>query len=254
MNSKKNLFVYIGLLIITFLVFLSLALKSEVFAQRPEGEAKKIFCSKIYNVFSTIKTRVLEREEKIKERHQEIVERIRKNQERRRKRLEEIRKKRWQNFENRINKLLERVKDEKKREAILAFKEAVKNAIQKRQTAFKNAIETFRNEIKRIREERREKILSAVSAYRQAIISAFEKAISDCENGVDPVTVRENLRNDIKTAREEFVSQMQNLEKFRDEIRAAITAKREAFKKAIEEFRKEVKEAVEALKAALKEE
>ena len=211
----------------------------------------KGFCERLSDFSSRVDQRIISRDAKLGEKRDEIAGRIEERRSERDGRLEEKRGKWDENRAEHFAKLEEKAQTDEQKQAVLVFVKAIEEAIKARRLAIDKAIEDFRRAVEEAKAARKTAVDGAVSNYKNAVKTAFEKAKTDCgQEGVDTETIRENLRIDLKTARENFIKERQEIEKLKTQMEGLIIAKREAIKKAIDEFKTALDQAKEDLKAA----
>jgi len=216
-----------------------------------QGENKNSnggFCARINDI--KILDKIAERESKIDSRRDNrqdnFTEKMQTRDENRLKnRLE------WDaNREAQFKKLEETAKTEVQKEAVAEFKSAVLAAISARRTAIDSAISTFRTEVKNAQDSRKSSVNSVFSSYKNAISVALEKAKSDCEDGVEPSTVKTTFQASVKEARDKTVNDRKSIDKIKTTIDSLIASKKQAIEKAIANFKTAMEIARTKLKAA----
>lgn len=249
MTCKKILTVGLEVAIITTILAPILVLAQADDAGGPPTGAKGI-CARLSTIIERTGQRITERDSKLETKRAEISNKIETRRSERDSKLE-MRREKWDtNRAEHFAKLEERAQTDEQKQAVLSFTEAVTAAIAERRAAISNAIQDFRDGVNEATASRKESVDELVRSYRDSIQSTFAKAESDCEGGVDPKTVREDLRTTQKAIRAEFISDKQEIEKIKVSMESLITAKREAIKTAIEDFKAEVEEARDRFKAA----
>jgi hypothetical protein len=83
-----------------------------------------------------------------------------------------------------------------------------------------------------------------------AVKAAVEKAKTDCQNGVDPVSVRATLKDSIQAARTKFQTDKNSAPKVGGNIQTLIEARKQAFEKAMADFKAAMEKARTDLKKA----
>jgi len=214
-----------------------------------DDRGAKGFCARLSTISSNIEQRIANRDSKLTTKRAEIAERIEERRSRRDERLVEKRA-RWDaNREAHFVKMEEKAQTSEKKQAVVAFTEAVNAAIATRRAAIDAAIGDFRDGVAVAIALRKSSVDAAITTFRSSVISALEKAESDCGGGVDPGTVRANLRADLKAARAKLVSDRQGIEKIGTQMELLITTKRAAVKKALDDFNAALEQARTDFKA-----
>ena len=222
-----------------------------IFAQNANDSQKaKGFCALISNLASKYDQRVANRETKLEEKRSEIENRIAERWTQRDAKLTEKRAKWDTNRDEHFAKLEEKAVTDEQKQALLVFKQAVTAAIAARRAAINEAIDDFRRGVEQAKIDRKSAADALRNTFRNSIRAAFEKAKTDCDVGVDPATIRTNFRAEVKTAKEKFESDRQELEKLQTSMETLINTRKEAIKKAIEDFKTVMETARTEFKAA----
>lgn len=220
-------------------------------AQNDNAEEKaRGYCGRLSEISSKIDQRIANRDAKLEEKRARIADIIKTRQTKRDVKIAEKRAKWDANRAEHFAKLEEKAGNDEQKQAALDFKEAMSEAISIRRAAINQAIQDFRQGTKEAIASRKASADSAVLALRTSIKSAFEKAESDCDTGIEARTVRENLRADLKTAKEQFTIAKQGIDKLGVQKEILIDQKKEAINKAIDDFKTAVETAKADFKAA----
>lgn len=207
------------------------------------------FCEQLVNWMVKIDQNITERQAKIQERQTERLERLEQRRENRDIRLEEHREKWEEKWEEHFDKLEDIATTSAQMEALIEFKQAVKDAIASRQAAIDEAISDFRDALDQAIANRKTAIETAKNNYLSAYQAAIDKAKADCAAGNDPAQVRETLKAALKAAREKFISDIQAVEEL--DLKPLVDARQQAFREALQYFKKAMQEARDKLKEAL---
>lgn len=230
MISKKLLFLLAGIILFPSLVF----------AQNGnQGVEQKIknFCNQLSNLTSRVDQRASGLGEKLQLKRNEIQNKIQERRENRDVKLEQVREKWDANREEHFTKLEEKAQTEEQKQAVIDFKKAVKDAITARRLAIDTAIDDFKAGTDQAIAERKSAIDKLSDEYESAVKEAITKATTDCASGASAATIRQNLANDLKAARDKFNSEKQALDKLQVEKDQLIAEKKAAFDKAISDFK-----------------
>lgn len=244
-NFKKALKIgFLGLMITGILIPIW------IFAQDSNSNNQKAqgFCNLISNLASKYDQRLANRETKLEEKRTEIEDKISQRWEERDKKLAEKRDKWDANRDKHFAKLEEKAITDEQKQALLVFKQAVTIAIAARRTAVDEAIKNFRQSVEQTKINRKTEVDNLLNSFQNAIKAAFEKAETDCANDVPPVAIRSNFQAEVRTAKDKFNTDKQELEKLQTAMETLINTKREDIKKAIDDF----KAAMEAAKTEFK--
>lgn len=209
------------------------------------------FCKLIAELSSRIDQRLTAREAKIEERRAERTYTIAEHWQKRDEKKEEVRTRWSENREEHFAKLEEKLGSDAKKQALAQFRIAATEAIKVRQEAINKGIDEFRLGVQNAIAERKKAVDDAKKVFKDAINAAFAKAKTDCENGIDSATVRTNLQQDLKAAKDKYKSDIQNIEKLQVKMKELIAAKKAATEKAIADFKAALEEAKADFKAAL---
>lgn len=246
MNYKKIFTITLGAIIIT-----SILAPVLIWAQNENvNTGAKNFCARLSTTASKIDQRIINRDAKLESKQTEILNKIEARRDKRGVKIAEKRAKWDLNRVEHFAKLETKTQTDEQKQAVIAFTRAVQTAITTRRAAIDTAIQDFQQGINEAHFTRKSSADIVIGIFRNSITSAFEKAESDCENGIDPKTIRENLRTDLKTARENFVSDKQKIEKIKTPMETLITARQEAIKQAIDDFKAAVIQARDDFKTA----
>jgi len=212
--------------------------KADMAAAREEKrtEIQARVCENISGLATRFNERVNEKGDKIRIKKQERENNWEEKLVEIDNRLTTLRNTRDEAWEKHFSKLEEKAESDVQKKAVSDFKSSVKKAIEARRAAINAAMTTFRNGVKNLIATRKNGLAKAVESYQAAQKAAFEKAKTDCVNGVDPKTVRTNLHASLKTARDKFNTEKQAVEKVGTSMDALIKAKKEAMEKAKADF------------------
>lgn len=245
MNYKKIL--TIGLGGVAMMVVLAPLLVS---AQNNTNQGLKGFCQRLSSLYPKVDQSFTNQNARLEEKRAEIQNRIKECQTERNNKLEQKRAKWDANRAEHFAKLEERAQNDAQKQALLAFHQAVTAAIKSRRAAVDAAIQNFRQGITEAIASRKTTGDEAVYTFRNSVRTAYQNAQSDCDSDLDPATIRQRLKAEIKAARGKFTSDQQQIEKLSVNMESLIAAKREAIEKANEDFRTVIEKAREDFKAA----
>lgn len=246
MNSKKNLNSIFGIAIV-----IGILVPIVMIAQGNDSQVGKSICSKISNSSSKTIQRITEKWGRVQTKRAEITNRIQARWQERDSRLLE-KQDRWNtNRVQHFQKLRERFQEGEKKQAVIDFQEAVSEAVVNRRAAISEAITNYRQGVQQLKTGRQSSIDGLKNEFNDDVTAAFEKAEADCNDGVNPGTVRQNLRNDLAAAKEKYHSDYQEIEKISTTMDQLIADRKAAFEEAIQEFKDALEEAKNEFKAII---
>jgi hypothetical protein len=214
--------------------------------------AGKLYCDKATGLLSAVGQKLGDFNAKLQQSRIQIAARLRDGQEKRDQNLEKVRQQWADNRQRQITALDEMAKTDAQKQAIAEFKAETTKTILIRQRAVDSAIMAYRNGLSKIVSDRKAAVDLAKTALKNSAQAAASKAKADCDGGVDPQTMRQNLQESLKTAREKYTGDIQTLEKNRVEATLQLrTARKEAVQKAVDEFQAVMEKARTEMKAAL---
>lgn len=146
-------------------------------------------------------------------------------------------------------KLLGKATTDEQKAAVEKFKLSIEAAVVVRRSAIDVAVTDFRTGIDKAIADRKAGMDAALATFKASIKTAEAKAAADCAAGVDPVTVRTNLKNSIAAARDKFKTDREAVVKVSDQVKALNTVRKAAFDKAFADFKATVELARNELKA-----
>jgi len=246
-NYKKIFTIGIALLFVTVILAPVLILAQQ---NRANG-----FCNRVSKIYSDTGKRFGNNNAKVEQKRERIEERIEGRREERDQKYEQKREKWDANRADHFAKLDERAVSDEQKEITTEFQEAVVAAIRIRRDAVYAAIQEFRQGLDDAKIARKGSTDQAIIDFKASSEAAIEKAKAACEAGIiDPKTIQENLRNDLKTAKQEYIIARQEVEKVDTDMEALITAKREAIEEAQDAFKERLEQAKDDFKADFPEE
>lgn len=213
---------------------------------RTEMQAK--MCERLGGFISKMDERISQGENKVQNRHQERLTNWEDRQNEVEANLAQFRNQRDTNIEAHFKALEERVKTEEQKKAVANFEETVQKAIETRRNAVDAAMDDFRDGVKKAIDSKQGAVDTAMADFKNAKSAALEKAKSDCDKGVAPATVRQNLRASLGLARQKFQTSRQNSEKVGTTVTALVATRKQAVEKALAEFKASMTQARTELK------
>jgi len=215
-----------------------------------QQKGAKGFCNRVSKISSDTGKGFGNNSAKLEQKRERITERIEERRQERDERYEEKKAKWDANRAEHFAKLDEKAETDEQKEITTEFQEAVVAAIRIRRDAVYAAIQQFRQGLDDAKIARKGSTDQAVIDFKASSEAAIEKAKADCEEGViDAKTIQETLRNELKAAKQEYISARQEVEKVDIDMEALITAKREAIEKAQEDFKLALEQAKDDFKA-----
>lgn len=239
-------------------VLMQLALPASAFAEERRGAIdgrpkQENFCARIAAFKSQSDEELYSREVKLKASRNERAARSESKRKERDEKLSMKRDSRQENINEHFKKIESRNLTDEQKAALETFKSAHASALAARKAAVDSAIATYRNGVKNAIDAHETSIDSLLATFRSAVKAAHDKAIADCQAGVDQVAVKEAFIASIKAAKDAFAVGRADLDNRGDIIKPLIEARNAAFKKAAEDFRTAMEKARADLKAVFPE-
>lgn len=218
-----------------------------IFAQ--ETPTPKGFCTRVNEFTSRIDERITDREAKLQAKRQERANNLVEQKNKRDTLRSKNRVGRDENRQEHYTKLESRATTDAQKQAVVVFKTTVEAAVSARKAVVDNAIKAFRQSVDQSIASRKSAVDGAINTFKNAKIAAVEKAKADCAARVDPRTVRETFRTNMKAAQDKFKSDRQAIETLKDTFEPIRTARKQAVEKAIADFKMIMEKARTDLKA-----
>ena len=240
-NYKKT-FVIICLLLV--IVVLAPVL---ILAQQ---NGAKGFCNRISKISSDTGKGFGNNSVKLEQKRERIRERVEERREERDQRYEEKKAKWDANRAEHFAKLNEMAGTDEQKEVTTEFQEAVVEAIRARRDAVYAAIQEFRQGLDDAKIARKGSTDQAIIDFQASSEAAIQNAQAACEqDNPDSKEIQQTLRNELKAAKQEYISARQEVEKIDIDMEVLITAKREAIEKAQDDFKQVLEQAKDNFKA-----
>lgn len=266
MNYKKIFTIRLALLFVAVILAPVLILAQQKGNGNGNGNGSSYgangFCNRVSKISSDTGQKFGNNSAKLDQKRERIRERIEERREERDQRYEQKQEKWDDNRLEHFAKLDEKAGTDEQKRVALEFQQAVNAAIRARRDAvygvvydldnepIYGAIQEFRRGLEDAKIARAESIGEAIIAFRTSSEEAIQKAKDDCDVGIiDSKTIRETLRNELKTAKQEYISARQEVEKVDTDMEALITAKREAIEEAQDVFKQALEDAKADFKA-----
>ena len=240
MNIKKILIINLGiLLIISILIPVSAYSVADPSGPNNATSAgnERPFCERIGDFRSKVEERMSNQEKNITDKNSEISTKLQERWMEQDAKTSEKRLKWDENRKEHFVKLEEKAKNDAEKSALVVFQETVSTAVADRRAAINVAIVAFRQEVEKERGERRKAMEQVRITFKEDIIKAFESAETDCNAAVSPATVRQNLRSDIKDAKDKYQKSYRDIEKLEKTTDQFIATRKAAIEKAIKDFK-----------------
>ncbi|HBI17411.1 MAG TPA: hypothetical protein DDY52_04700 [Candidatus Moranbacteria bacterium] len=266
-KTMKNKMKLLGLtMMITVLTFVAIGAQAISLDKKTDIEERKSaveerrnekVCSRIDDVLTRLEKKIGKKngEDKLKERVQIRTKEMEENRAKRDADLSERREVRDQNRDVFYDKLKAKAgEDSAKKAAVEKFKTAVETAIKTRREAIDSAKKTMNAGIDRAIATRETSVETFRNEFRSSVETAIDKAKSSCENGAsgeELKSVMTQLKNDIKTARENYKAKVSEVKKVQESIQTLREVRKESVKLAIENFKTTMKAAQEELRKAM---
>lgn len=238
----------VGLLATGFL--LTKVAKAET-TPAPSQAQLKNFCERVPQILSKIDQRLTEKQTQLQEKRQERWQNITEQRNERNERLAENRQRWDENREAHFEKMLDKAKDDEQKQTVIAFHQAVTEAVSQRRQTIDQAIQDFRHDFDQALASRQSSVDQEINEFLEASRSALEQAQTDCNNGLEPRTIWQNLRNELKAARQKINQNRQEITKLNDLVKPLTETKQEKIHQAIESFQTTLQTAKDTLKELL---
>jgi hypothetical protein len=219
----------------------------ENIASRSVEKKNNLICDNLEKWVVKIDQALTEREMKIEEKQIERLEKLNEKRGSRDQKLEQHRETWEEKWEEHFGMLEERASTSEQKQALVGFKEAVKEAIASRQAAVDGAISQFRTDLDKLIADRKTAIEATKTVYINAYNVAVQNAEQACVGGSDPLQIKEALRTALKAAKDKFNSDRRAIEKL--DLKSLVEVRQQAFKEALEYFKKAMEEARADLRA-----
>lgn len=155
------------------------------------------------------------------------------------------------NLDDQIVKLEKRATTAEQTAAVNEFEQTVRTAVATRRTAVDAARQTFRDGVQMAISDHRSAVDQEITDFKAKLDAAFTKAQSDCAAGVDPSTVRSDLRTAVRAAKDDLKLDRAGNSKVGPEVVKLVSDRRSAVEKARADFKTTVEAARVKLKDAL---
>lgn len=246
MNSKKNLNSILKIAIV-----IGILVPIVMIAQSNNSQAGKSICSKISDSSSRTMQRITEKWGRVEGKRAEITNRIQARWQERDSRLLEKQDKWNTNRAQHFQKLRERFQEGEKKQAVIDFQETISEAVANRRAAITEVTINYRQDVQQMKANRQASIDGLKNEFDNAVTVAFEEAEADCNDDLNPGTVRQNLRNDLTAAKEKYHNDYQEIEEISITMDQLIVDRKAAFEEAIQDFKDAMEEAKNEFKAII---
>jgi hypothetical protein len=209
----------------------------------------ELFCSRLATINTAKDIKLIELENRLIAKRSEQEDKITKNKVSNenalaQKRIEQDTK-RLAGYE----KLLGHATTDEQKAAVEKFKSTVEALVIARRAAVDAAIAIYRSGMEKLITDRKAGMDVALATYKAAIKAAEQKAATDCAAGIDPLTVRTNLKSAADAARAAYKSEREIVKKISDQVKTLGDARKAAFEKALNDFKVALETAKNELKA-----
>jgi hypothetical protein len=246
MNYKK---------ISTFIVAVSLILPFLTSARETPKQnmqsAPDPICTRLVGSMKKIQNRLTENNTVLKERKQERTQDFKDNRKEHQDKLDEMRKQAAEVRTEAQTKLLALAKTDAQKIAVKDFIVSAKEAMITRHETVDTAMEAFRHGLDAISNNQQKLLEQSQETYKKSIETAFEKAKTDCEDGMAPETVKKQLIKSLQAAKEQLVNTKQQLKLSGNSVEALVKVRNEAIKTAADTFRTTMEQLRTELKTLL---
>lgn len=251
-NFRKNIFSLLASGILTAQIFSpALVLAQGTRGSLPSVKSTADICSKLSEYESKIDQSTGARLKNLSSVRDDRDKKVIGAREKRTQRLAENRIRWDENRKEQYAKMQEFAKDSLQKQAVAAFVRAIDDAISIRRAAIDKALNDFNAGFQQTKAANDSVVNTAITAYRNAIKAAFDRAKTDCASGIDQKTIRQNLQSDLKATRENFQQDKQSIQKPSATLESLVAARKAAIQKAVSDFQAAVEKARSDFKAAI---
>ncbi len=205
-------------------------------------------CERINSFSTTVTTRLVDHEAKLATKAGERVAKLENRKETTDTRRATNRDQWDTNRAERFAKLRARATTDVQKQAVESFVTTIESAVKIRRTAIDTAVATYRAGLTAEITERQTAVTAYKKTFDAAVAAALGKAKTACQNGTDIKTVRDTLQADLKTARDQFTTNLKALERPNTDIQRLKDTRNAAVKKAQDDFKTTLTKALETLK------
>jgi len=239
MTSKKLSIIFIAsLLVVVFLVPALITANNGTINQgNNPSQAGQGICNGIVNAAPRFLEKSERQAEKMDQKKERITNMIQERWEKNGNDKEENRSRWNENRTEHFIKLREKIQDSEGVDTEMFFEEAVVVAISARRAAIDEAINNFKQGLEQIKADRKEAIDDAKKAFNDAVVAAYQKAEDACDADEDPATILQNLKDDIRAAKDQYKEDIEEIDKLKDLAQQLIEERKAAFEVAIQEFK-----------------
>lgn len=250
MNSKKIIISLIVFVVAGLLISGVIWAKGQTNPTSTQAQLKN-FCERLPQILSKIDQRLTEKQSRLQEIRNEHWQNIAEQRNERNERLAENRQRWDENRAAHFEKILDKAKDDEQKQTVLAFHQAVAEAISQRRQTVDQAIREFRQDFDEALASRQLLVDQKINEFLEASRSALEQAQTDCNNGLEPRTIWQNLRDELKAARQKLNQDRQEITKLNDLIKPLTETKQGKMHQAVEAFQTTLQTAKDELKELL---
>ena len=187
------------------------------------------FCSRIDNIAEKLNQRVLDRVEKISSRRVKQVDNFQQRRLNRDNRRQENRLSTDSIRAEKYLQLFEKSDTEDRKITVETFKQRVETAVTERRTAIDSAIASFRSDLDQALINRQTAIDKVVETFQSAILESTNQAQADCRSGMNKKLVRINMRQELKQARDQLITERTQIDQISDKINQLSEVKQDVF-------------------------
>jgi hypothetical protein len=245
--------------LITIVVLLVLLISpSLVLAQvspRGSGQVQKsmesAICVKVESGASHLIQNLTQREQQLTSRQSDRLNNLNTRQNNRATKLGDLQTQAQNRFDEQYQKLLAKAQTNQEKQAVADFRTAIAAAWAAEKQAIQSAITSWQSDVQQAIASRDGAVATAVSAYKNSVQQAIDQAMTDCNAGTNPATVRSTLMTSLAAARDKFKSDRQAIDKLNDTLTTERTTRQTDVQNAVSTFKTAVQTATATLKSVL---
>lgn len=223
--------------------------REEIKKEKLETRQEKI-CDRISELAGKVGGKIEEKESALSLRQEERMAKWTRHIEEQSAKISQLRADHEANYDEHFKALEDKAQTDGQKKAVADFEAAVEAALTARRSAVDSAQKTFREGVKSAISGRKTDASQLMSDFNAARTAAFQKAESDCAEGVGAEAVKKNLRSDLQAAKTKLQGDRKNIEKVGSVVKELAAARRQAVEKAHVDFKAAMEKARAELKKA----
>lgn len=227
-----------GLIVLIVIALVAPSVAGAATEAQSEAEANA-FCKRVEKLATKAVLNASEKEAKLKAKKDKVEERLALRQ------LSNENKILKQKSNNDFDETFKKVTTS---DAVAAYKEALKNALEKRDNAINIALTKFKSDLLKVSADRKIAINNAFLSYVNGVKDIWDKAEHNCKAGVDDLTIQKETQTALKSLRTTYSVQQKMQDNFGAYIEPIVKARSESVNKAHADFKAELVKAKAVLK------